>query len=86
MARGKGTEMRTRKITDILALALAALAAAVAAGLIAGRSMWAWIVAYWLILVGKNALDCAGRFALRRKEAGRSPAGAGDWDEAEEDG
>lgn len=46
-----------RKTTDILILALAVIAAVVATGLIAGYSMWAWIVGYWLVLTAKNTVD-----------------------------
>lgn len=45
------------KITNALILALAAIAAIVATGLIAGHSMFAWIVAYWMTLTLKNVLD-----------------------------
>lgn len=50
-----------RKLVDAFIIALAVIAAVVATGLIAGYSMWAWIVAYWLVLTTKNILDYIGR-------------------------
>ena len=49
-----------KEITQALMLILAILSATVATGLIAGFSMWPWIVAYWLILAIKNLLDAGG--------------------------
>ena len=49
-----------KKITQALMLILAILSAMVATGLIAGFSMWPWIVAYWITLTMKNALDAGG--------------------------
>ena len=46
-----------KNLTKILILVLAIIPAIVATGLIAGYSMWAWIVAYWIILTFKNVLD-----------------------------
>jgi len=46
-----------RRITKVLILTLAVIAAVVATGLIGGRSMWAWIVAYWIVLTSKNIVD-----------------------------
>lgn len=46
-----------RRMTDILIIALAVIAAVVATGLIMGWSMWAWIILYWLTLTVKNVLD-----------------------------
>ncbi|MBR2664827.1 MAG: hypothetical protein IKE25_14030 [Clostridia bacterium] len=58
-----------RRITDALILILAVIAAIVATGLIAGYSMWAWIVAYWAALTCKNLIDyCATK---RRENHGR---------------
>lgn len=50
-----------KRMTDILILALAVIAAVVATGLIAGYSMWAWTVGYWVTLTAKNILDYIGR-------------------------
>lgn len=60
--RGKAAWQRNQ---TALVLALAVIAAVVATGLIAGMSMWAWIVGYWLVLAAKNTLEAAGR----RKDA-----------------
>jgi len=49
-----------KKITQALMLILAILSATVATGLIAGFSMWPWIVACWIILAIKNLLDAGG--------------------------
>jgi len=49
-----------KKITQTLMLILVILSATVATGLIAGFSMWPWIVAYWIILAMKNLLDAGG--------------------------
>ena len=49
-----------KKITQALMLILAILSATVATGLIAGFSMWPWIVAYWVTLTMKNLLDVGG--------------------------
>ena len=46
-----------KAIQKTLILILAAIAAVVATGLISGYSMWAWIVAYWVVLTGKNLVD-----------------------------
>ena len=50
----------TKRISAILILVLAVIAAIVATGLIAGYSMWAWIVAYWMTLTIKNVVDYIG--------------------------
>lgn len=50
-----------RIISAALVLALAAIALTVCAGLIAGRNMWPWIVAYWAVLTAKNVVDWIGR-------------------------
>lgn len=50
-----------RKLTDILIIALAVIAAVVATGLIMGWYMWAWIILYWMALTVKNVLDWIGR-------------------------
>ena len=57
-----------RRITDILIIALAVIAAVVATGLIMGWSMWAWIIIYWLTLTVKNVLDFISRMAQRKAE------------------
>jgi len=49
-----------RRITKAMILLLAVIAAVVATGLIGGRSMWAWIVAYWIVLTCKNIVDYIG--------------------------
>lgn len=49
-----------KKIKQTLMLFLAVLSAIVANGLIAGYSMWPWIVAYWIMLTMKNMLDVGG--------------------------
>ena len=46
-----------KAIQKTLILILAVIAAVVATGLIAGYSMWAWIVAYWIVLTAKNLID-----------------------------
>ena len=46
-----------KRIQKTLILILATIAAVVATGLIAGYSMWAWIVAYWVVLTAKNMID-----------------------------
>ena len=50
----------TKKISALLVLVLAVIAAVVATGLIAGYAMWAWIVAYWIVLTMKNVVDYIG--------------------------
>lgn len=57
-----------RRITDILIIVLAVIAAVVATGLIMGWSMWAWIIIYWLTLTVKNVVDYIGR---KRDDKGR---------------
>ena len=52
--------MTVKKTRQILMLILAILSAIVATGLIAGYSMWPWIVVYWLTLTMKNLLDAGG--------------------------
>ena len=49
--------MDSKKLSVILVILLAVIAAIVATGLIAGYSMWAFIVGYWCVLTMKNALD-----------------------------
>jgi hypothetical protein len=57
-----------KKLANALIIALAVIAAIVATGLIAGYSMWAWIVAYWITLTAKNAVDYTAR---AREEKGK---------------
>lgn len=45
----------------LLILALMLIAARVASGIYNHRSMWRWIVAYWLTLTFKNLVDLIGR-------------------------
>lgn len=52
--------MTAKRISAILIIILAIIAAVVATGLIAGYSMWAWIVGYWLVLTAKNIVDYIG--------------------------
>lgn len=49
------------RLTTLLIIALAVIAAIVATGLIAGYAMQAWIVAYWMVLTMKNMVDYIGR-------------------------
>lgn len=46
-----------QKRSQALIFVLAGLAAWVAGLLIAGRTAWPQIVAYWLVLTGKNVCD-----------------------------
>lgn len=49
--------MTPKQISARLVIALAIIAAVTATGLIAGYKMQAWIVAYWVVLTGKNLID-----------------------------
>ena len=49
--------MSEKQISAALVVVLAAIAAIVATGLIAGYVMHAWIVAYWMVLTAKNIVD-----------------------------
>lgn len=49
--------MDCKNISSILIIILAIIAAVVATGLISGFSMYAWIVAYWMVLTIKNVVD-----------------------------
>ena len=49
--------MSGKQISAALVVVLAAIAAIVATGLIAGYVMHAWIVAYWMVLTAKNIVD-----------------------------
>ena len=46
-----------KKITNILIIVLALIAAIVAVGLIANFTMQPFIVAYWVVLTMKNLVD-----------------------------
>ena len=52
--------MTAKKISAILIIVLAIIAAVVATGLIAGYVMQAWIVSYWVTLTAKNLVDYVG--------------------------
>ena len=52
--------MSAKKISAILIIVLAVIAAVVATGLIAGYAMWPWIIAYWIVLTMKNVVDYVG--------------------------
>lgn len=49
-------------VTAFFILLLMAIAAKVADGIYRYQNMWKWIVAYWVVLTLKNALDFAGGF------------------------
>ena len=53
--------MSGKRISGILIIVLAVIAAIVATGLIAGYVMHAWIVAYWVTLTAKNIVDYLSR-------------------------
>lgn len=44
-------------LTNLLIIFLAIIAAVVACGLYRKRTMWHWIVLYWLVLTVKNIID-----------------------------
>ena len=52
--------MNGTQISATLIIVLAVIAAIVATGLIAGYTMQAWIVAYWVTLTAKNLVDFVG--------------------------
>jgi hypothetical protein len=52
--------MNAKKLSAILVLMLAAIAAVVLIGLALSQSMWAWIIAYWAVLTVKNVVDYKG--------------------------
>lgn len=60
MLKAKKKESIKSIISSALVLALAIIAAVVATGLIAGLSMWPWIIGYWLTLTAKNIVDYIG--------------------------
>ena len=49
-----------KEISRAMSLVLAVVAAIVTTGLMAGWSMWAWIVGYWFLLIPKNLADWMG--------------------------
>lgn len=49
--------MTNNQIINALIIVLALIAATVATGLIAGYTMQAFIVAYWIVLTMKNLMD-----------------------------
>lgn len=49
--------MTANQIINALIIVLALIAATVATGLIAGYTMQAFIVAYWVVLTMKNLMD-----------------------------
>lgn len=49
--------MSGKQISARLVIVLAGIAAIVATGLIAGYSMYPWIVGYWIVLMAKNIVD-----------------------------
>ena len=56
---------RLRKLSACLVILLAVIAAVVLAGLIAGRNMWAFIIAYWAVLTIKNLADARERMRTK---------------------
>ena len=52
--------MSAKKISQILIIVLAVIAAVVATGLIAGYVMQSWIVSFWVTLTAKNLVDYVG--------------------------
>lgn len=48
------------RISAVLIIILAIIAATTATGLIAGYAMQPWIVGYWLVLTMKNVVDYVG--------------------------
>lgn len=53
--------MTPKKISNLLVIVLAIIAAITATGLIAGYAMQPWIIGYWLVLTAKNIVDYIGR-------------------------
>lgn len=46
-----------KDVSQMLVVILIVIAAIVAGGLMLSRNMWAWIIAYWIVLTIKNAAD-----------------------------
>lgn len=53
-------KMTCGRISAVLIIILAIIAATTATGLIAGYAMQSWIVGYWLVLTMKNVVDYIG--------------------------
>lgn len=60
--------MKAKDMSARLVIALAAIAAVVATGLIAGYSMFPWIVGYWVVLTAKNLVDYIGTREEKRND------------------
>ena len=56
---------KMKQVSACLVIVLAIIAAVTATGFIAGYSMQAWIVAYWVTLTMKNVIDY---ISLRKAE------------------
>lgn len=57
----KGGRMKKYKLlSQSLIFALIIIAAVVAATIAAGKNAWALIIAYWMVLTVKNAVDLIG--------------------------
>lgn len=52
--------MSPKRISNVLIIALAVIAAITATGLIAGYAMQPTIIIYWLVLTIKNVVDYLG--------------------------
>ena len=52
--------MTCKQISNRLIIVLALIAAITATGLLAGLTMQAWIVGYWVTLTMKNVVDYVG--------------------------
>lgn len=51
---------KAKRVSAVLIIVLALIAAVVSVGLIAGYAMQPFIVAYWVVLTGKNLVDYVG--------------------------
>ena len=65
--------MSAKKISQILIIVLAIIAAVVATGLIAGYVMYPWIISYWIALTAKNLVDYVG--TIEKGDANENNAG-----------
>lgn len=61
--------MDRARVTKVLIFLLCVLSAVIAIGLIAGLSMWPWIVAYWVTLTMKNLFDWWSLYEQRHSDA-----------------
>lgn len=52
--------MTPKKISAVLIIVLAVIAAVTAVGFIAGYAMQPFVVSYWLVLTAKNIVDYIG--------------------------